>query len=228
MRRRERGRWPPPHPESRSHWPMPDVEFIHGKVVDVRGRKIGADPDRRSRNQTVGLMERESAPRERASPAARTHAFRHPQGCETQPIEQPPGVDFLTRTQSAPDLLDGDDANPRLRPRAPETCHPSRGGTATKRIDQYRRVQQQAGHGQPDRWRSPRRCCRIHAAGSSSHSCPVSGRLPSAASISSQRRSSSSPRAISSATNALRLLAPARRSSSATSASSNAMCIRMG
>ncbi len=110
----------------------------------------------------------------------------------------------------------------------PQTRHTRRGRPAAQRVDQDRRIQQQAGHRQRDCRPSPCRCRRTHAPGSSSHSCPVSSRLPSAASFSSQRRSSSSPRAISSATNALRLLAPARLSSSATSASSNARCIRMG
>ena len=82
--------------------------------------------------------------------------------------------------------------------------------------------------GRGDRRPSPRLCRRTHIAGSSSHSCPESDTAPSADSMSSQRRSSSRPRWISSATKALRLRAPARRSSSATSSSSNAMCMRMG
>ena len=46
----------------------------------------------------------------------------------------------------------------------------------------------------PDRRSSPRRCRRTHSAGSSSHACPVSSIPPSAASMSSQRLSSSRPR----------------------------------
>ena len=81
---------------------------------------------------------------------------------------------------------------------------------------------------QPDRRPSPRRCLRTHAAGSSSHSWPWSSSVPSPASISSQRRSSSRARSISLQMNALRRRRPARRSSSLTSVSGNAMCILMG
>ena len=125
-------------------------------------------------------------------------------------------------------LLDRDRAGPRLRAGAPEPCDTSRGGPAAKRIDEHGRVQQQAGHRQPERRSSPRLCRRTHVAGSSSHSCPRSGTLPSADSMSSQRRSSSRPCLISSVTKALRRRAPARRSSSATKSSSNAICMRMG
>ena len=214
--------------ELQSHRPMLNVEPVHGTVGNVRGCESCPDAHSRGRDQAIGLMEREPASGERPSPIARTHAFCHPQGCKTQSVEQPPRMEFFAGTQPAPELLDGDDADPRLGTRAPKTRHTRRGRPAAQRVDQDSRIQQQAGHRQRDCRQSPCRCRRTHAPGSSSHSCPVSGRLPSAASISSQRRSSSSPRAISSATNALRLLAPARRSSSATSASSNARCIRMG
>jgi len=80
----------------------------------------------------------------------------------------------------------------------------------------------------PVRRESRRRCARTHAAGSSSHSCPVSGRAPRALSMSSHRCSSSSPRRMSSAMNALRRRGPTLRSSSPISSSSSAMCNRMG
>ena len=80
---------------------------------------------------------------------------------------------------------------------------------------------------QPERRASPRRCRRTQAAGSSSHACPVSGNCPRAEVISSQRLSFSSSRRIRSAMNRLRPRGLTRRSSSATSSSSKAMCRRM-
>ncbi len=80
---------------------------------------------------------------------------------------------------------------------------------------------------QPARRESPRRCCLTHPPGSASQSWLWPESLPSALSMSSHLRSSSRPRRISSATKALRLRGPARRSNSATSSSSNAMCKRM-
>ena len=185
-------------------------------------------PTAAAANQAVGLVERDAAPGERATPATCLNALGHPQRSETQAAEQPARVPLFAFPQPTPYLLDGDDAGPGLRARASQTGHALRGSVSTKRVDEHRRVQQHAGHRQPERRGSPRRCCRTHAAGSSSQSWPVSGRLPSAAWISSQRRSSSSPRSINAAMKALRRRAPARRSSSATRASSNAMCMRMG
>ena len=116
--------------ELQSHRPMLNVEPVHGKVGDVRGCESCPDAYSRGRDQAIGLMEREPASGERPSPIARPHAFCHPQGCKTQPVEQPPCVEFFAGTQPAPDLLDGDDADPRLGTPAPKTRHTRRGRPA--------------------------------------------------------------------------------------------------
>ena len=207
--------------------PMLNVDLAHGEVADVRSRQRGSDADRGGGDQAVRLVKRDAAPSERATPPARmpsatpSGARRRPlnsrRACRSSPSRSPRQISSTETTQAQGSV-----------PERPQAGNALRGSVSTKRVDEHRRIQQHAGHRQPERRWSPRRCCRTHAAGSSSQSWPVSGRLPSAAWISSQRRSSSSPRSINAAMKALRRPAPARRSSSATRASSNAVCIRMG
>ena len=216
------------HPCSRPDWPVLNLNLRHGKVPHVCRCERGADADGGSRDETIGLVERNATLRERLSPGSGANSLRYTEGCEAQAVEQAPRAGLLFLAQPPPELLDRDRAYPGFGARAPKTSHPIRRRAAAQGVDQHCRIEEQSGHRQPDRWASPRRCSRTHAAGSSSQSCPVSGMLPRAASISSQRRSSSRPRAMSSETKALRRREPARRSSSATSSSSNMMCIRMG
>ena len=207
---------------------MLNVDFAHGEIVDIRRRECRTDTCSRSGNQTVSLVQGDAPHRIRPAPTARPHPLGRSQRREAQAIEQPSCRQLLAGAQPTPNLLDRDRTSPRLRADASESDNTSRSRPTAKRIDEYGRIQQQASHHQPERRRSPCLCRRTHIAGSSSHSCPESDTLPSADSMSSQRRSSSRPRLINSATKALRRRAPARWSSSATNSSSNAMCMRMG
>ena len=173
-------------------------------------------------------MQRDSASPERTAPPSRSHPFGHSQRGKSEAIEHAAGDRLLARPQTAPNLFDRDHADPRFRARSSQGRESSGGGPAAKRIDKDSRIKEHARHGQPARRGSARRCWRTHTAGSSSHSCPVSGKAPRAASMSSQRRSSSRPRWMSSVMKALRRRGPARRSISRTRSCSRTMCRRMG
>lgn len=110
----------------------------------------------------------------------------------------------------------------RSDPRRAPACRPLRASISTVESSSSREIVQPALRASPWRW------LLTQAAGSMSHSCPLSDIPPRADSISSHRRSSSRPRLINSAMKALRFPAPARRSNWATSSSSKAMCMRMG
>ena len=182
-----------------------------------------------ARDQTIGLMECHAAlggthvatfPRRRPS-ATPSGASRRPRNSRcaiaSSPARRPRQISSTEMAQTHGST-----------PQAAQTRDPRGGRSTAKRVDENRGIQQQPRHGQPLRRLSPRRCRRTHSAGSLSQSWPVSGNCARAASMSSQRLSSSRPRWISSEMKALLRRAPARWSSSAISASGNAMCILMG
>ena len=213
---------------SRTDRPVLHVEFTHGKVVDVGRRERRTDARRRRGNQAVSLVQGNAPHGMRATPGAGPHSLGCSQRRKTQSVEKPSCRELFAGTKPTPDLLGRDRACPWIRAHASQPGDTERSRSASKRVDEHGRIQQEPSHRQPERRQSPCLCRRTHIAGSSSHSCPESDTAPSADSMSSQRRSSSRPRWISFATKALRRRAPARRSSSATSSSSNAICMRMG
>ncbi len=129
--------------------------------------------------------------------------------------------------QASPDFLDRDGTDPWLDTGPAKSSDTFDCGTSAQSVDQHGGIEQEPRHTQPVRWSSLCRCARTQARGSLSHSWPVSAIVPSEASMSSHLRSSSSPRRISAAMNALRFRGPARRSKSATRSSSRCMCILM-
>ena len=129
--------------------------------------------------------------------------------------------------QASPDFLDRDGTDPWLDTGPAKSSDTFDCGTSTQSVDQHGGIKQEPRHTQPVRWSSLCRCARTQARGSLSHSWPVSAIVPSEASMSSHLRSSSRPRRIRAAMNALRFRGPARRSKSSTRSSSSCMCILM-
>lgn len=125
---------------------MFDVQLGHRKVGDVGRRQRGADADGSGPDQAVGLMQRHAFLGVLPSPAACEYPFADSEWRDAQPVEESPHDGLLVVTHPAPDLLDGESAHPRLGTNATQPGETSGRGSASERVDENRRVEQQARH----------------------------------------------------------------------------------
>lgn len=125
---------------------MLDVQPGHREVLHVGGREARADADRGGADEAVGLMQRRAAVGVLASPAPCEHAFADSERRDTQPVEESSYEPLLVGAHPAPDLLDGDGAHPRLGADAAKASNSSGRGPTSERVDEHRRVEQQARH----------------------------------------------------------------------------------
>ena len=126
--------------------PVVDRELLHGEIGDIGGRQARPDPDRGRCDETVRLVKGDTLPGERSTPVACADTLGRSQRCQAEPIHESAGNGILVGSKPPPDLFDGDRTDPWLCAGPAEPDEPLGRRSTAKRIDEHRRVEQQASH----------------------------------------------------------------------------------
>jgi len=212
-----------PIPNLSTGRPGLDVEALHREVSRIAGGEPGPGRNCRGGDQAVGLTQRYPSSGELPPPCSRPDALLSRDRQHDQAVEQGLGGCPLSRPQPANYLFDVDAGGGEHLAARGQRFQAVADGPAPQVVDQDRGIEED----HPTRRRSPRRCARTQAAGSSSQSCPRSGIAPRAESMSSRRSACSRAAATASRTKRLRPRFPATSSIRPRSSSSMSMCTRM-
>ncbi|MDQ3664915.1 MAG: hypothetical protein M3353_09715, partial [Actinomycetota bacterium] len=151
---------------------MLDDQLLHREVVRVPCGEPPADTDCSRRDQTIRLAHRDTLSGEFGPPRARTPALINAERCPPQRVDQVTRESVLVRSNTAGNLVDVDRADVRHLSAATKVEDALTRRTPTESIDENSRVEQERH--QPTRRLSAKRSWCTQAAGSWSHSCPLS------------------------------------------------------
>ena len=121
-------------------------EVGHRKVLRVPGRKPRANGDRRGRDKTIGLAQRDSFGRVIAAPLACAFTLLETEGRYAEASKEPPDRGLFPTAGATPELFDIDGADIRRLRNRPKGTQAFGGPSASQCVDQDSRIEKERRH----------------------------------------------------------------------------------